>query len=141
MRGLVVGDGEGGAGAGVQGVQAVFVADGQVAEIAQVAVDEDRGVVLTRGLDAVLADDHHLRAGGAEVIDHLADDGVELDDLVLDVGVVRAQALQAVVEVGQVGQGERRAKAVVGVQRGVGDPAGGGEPGQRAPEVEQREAA
>jgi len=109
--------------------------------VAQVAVDEDRGVVLTRGLDAVLADDHHPRAGGAEVVDHLADDGVELDNLVLDVGVVWAQTLQAVVEVGQVGQGERRAKAVVGMQGGVGDPAGGGEPGQRAPEVEQREAA
>ena len=74
VGGLVVGDGEGGAGPGVKGVQAVFFADGEVAAFAQVAVDEDRGAGFLRRLDPVFADDHHPRAGGGEVVDHLAHD-------------------------------------------------------------------
>ena len=135
---LVVGDGEGLATAIVEGFAAEFVFDREPAFLAEEAVEMDWAV--DRG-DPVFGKEEDLDVTGFVVIDQFRDDAVDGSDLRRDVGCVGSVFLQAVVEVGEVDEGECWRVFLFHPFCGSGDPFRGGDAGGGAPEGWERERA
>jgi hypothetical protein len=141
MGDLVVGDGEGAAGAGVQqlpagALDAASLAHGQQARVAQDAVDVNAAA---GGTDAVLGHHQHLGTDAASGADDAAGGGVDGGDVVADGGMIGAEPLQVVVQVGQVDQGQVRATSTQHQRGARRDPVGRADVGGRPPEVEEWE--
>ena len=77
------------------------------------------------------------------LLDQLAGDGVDVAQILGQAGIVRVGSplLQAVVEMRQVAERQRRLPRAADVQRGARDPAARLDRGHRPPEAEQREGA
>ena len=135
---LVVGDGEGGAFAGVEQFTAEFFSDREKPMLAQDAIEVDR---LTDLGDPVLGEEDDRCATRGVVVNQLAADCVELGEIGLDARVGGAELLQAIVEVGKVDEGEGGIVGAIDLNGGVGDPLGGFDAGGRSPEIEEWELA
>jgi hypothetical protein len=120
---LVIGDGEGLTGSGVEEFEAEFVANGEVAVLAQEAVEVD-GMV--DGGDAVFGDDPGFDAALLEEADQVIDEGIDEAKVSGDVGVMGAEALEVVIEVGEVDELEGGLVVLFDPAGGGGDPLGGG---------------
>jgi hypothetical protein len=136
----MVGDREGGARARVEDLAPVLLgADRNEAGLAQGAVDVHR--LAGRRRDAVLGHDDHLAPARLRGVDQLAAHGVELAQIPLQARMreIGPEALQVVVEVREVGEGERGAAGAHHVQGRLRDPLRGADVGERPPESEERE--
>ena len=139
MGDLVIGHREGGARARIEDLAAELLGPHRDEPcLAQRAVDVHG---IGHGRDAVFGHHDHLAAARGRVVDQRAAHGVDLAQVLLHARVreIRAEALQVVVEMRQIGERERRIARLHHVQRRLGDPVAGGDVGERAPEPEQRE--
>lgn len=135
---LVVGDGEGPGGHRVQVFHAVLGVDLQEARPAQGTVDVDGAVDAG---DAVFGERDDGTSLGAGVGQQRGHGPVEVGGGPVGAGVVGAEALEVVVEVRQVAEGEVGGAGGDDVPGGVDDPLGGDEVGTGPPEVEEGERA
>jgi len=119
----MIGDGEGAGGAAVEGFEAEFVLDAEPALLAEEAVEVDGGV---DGSDAVFGEHHDLDAALGEELEQVPDDAVDAPEVFGDVRVIRAEALEVVVEVREVDEVERGLVVFLDPLGGPRDPAGGG---------------
>lgn len=138
VRDLVVGDGEGPRRHRVQVLHAVLGVDLQEAGAAQRPVDVDGPV--DPG-DAVLGQGDDGASLAAGVVQERGHGPVEVGGGPEGARVVGAVALEVVVEVREVAQGEVGVAGVEDVPGGVDDPLGGDEVGAGSPEVEEGEGA
>ncbi len=131
MRDLVIGHGEGARAAAVERLESEFVLDREPAVAAQHAIEVHRRVDLG---DAVLGEHGDLNATRTEKVDEPASDVVDEPKIVGDLGIVRAEALQVVVEVRQVNEVECGPVLLLDPARGGGDPARRVDAGGRGPQ-------
>ena len=138
MRHLVVGERERARRPGVQQLAAELEPDLDQPGRAQGPVDV-HGIADRR--DAVLRDDDDAGAIPLRLLDQLAAEAVDLLQVLLQAGLfeVGAEALQVVVEVRQIAQGQRRLARGAHVHGGPRDPLARGDVGGGPPELEQRE--
>lgn len=134
MGDLVIGDGERPGGHGVQVLHSVLGVDLQEPGAPQGAVDVDGA--LDPG-DPVLGEDHDRTALGPCLREERREDGVERGRGPEGARVAGAVALEVVVQVRDVAEGEVGAAAPEDVTGGVDDPAAGDQIGAGAPEVEE----
>jgi hypothetical protein len=87
VRDLVIRDGEGPAGARVEQLQTLLLADANAARFPQNAIDRD---CFADGFDAVFADDDHAHALAVVVVDQISRDVVDLGDSLRDFRIARA---------------------------------------------------
>ena len=136
----MIGDRESLGGDRVQRFPSVLLPDGEEARLPQDAVDVHRPA---HGCDAVFGQDHDPQAGPGGLRDQVA--GHLVDGLQrvphLRMVLVRAEALQVVVEMGEVDQRQGRRARRQDVLGGVRDPAARPDARGGAPELEQRERA
>ena len=135
---LVVGDGEGAGGPRVEVLHAVLGVDVEQPGAAQGAVDVDMAPYAG---DPVLGQHDNGAALGPRVGQQRGERGVHVGGGAVGAGVVGAVALEVVVEVGDVAQGEVGVAGAQDVTGGADDPLGGGEVRARPPEGEQGEGA
>lgn len=132
VRNLVIGNGEGVAGAGVEQFEALFFAYGERAVITQQAVDGDGGI---DRFDAVFAEQDHADVAVIEVCKQVADDSIDFGHcaegwVLWCIGGRarnggRAEALQVIIKVRQIDQHEGGVMPLMDDLAGLGDPLAG----------------
>jgi hypothetical protein len=138
VRDLVVGDGEGAGGHRVEVLHAVLGVDFEESGPAQGAVDVDGAADAG---DAVLGQGDDGTAFRAGVVQERGQGRVQVGGRLQGAGVVGAVALEVVVEVREVAQGQIRVPGPDDVAGRVDDPLAGDDVGAGSPEVEEREGA
>lgn len=135
---LMVGDGEGFGAAEIEGFAAEFVFDVEPALLAEDAVQVDG--LLDVG-DAVLGEEDDFDVPRFVEADEIADDVVDLTEVETDFLHVDADALEIVVEMGEVNEGEAGPVFFLDPLGALGDPDGGFDVGAGAPEVAEGKGA
>ena len=133
---LVIRHREGVGRAGVDHLAALFLPPVEKSGVSKDSVRRHR--VRDRD-DAVLAHQDRLDAATREVLEQPGDFVIEFAEMLRDLGMIGSEFLESVVEVGEVDQRDRRVRLAFDLDRGIGDPAGAGDVGERAPEPEERE--
>jgi len=77
------------------------------------------------------------RAPASCMGDQLTANGVDSLEVLAEIGMVRAESLEAVIQVWEIDQRQGRAVLVEYVSRCIGDPAGRDDVGRRPPEIEE----
>ena len=141
MGDLVIGHCEGLRRAGIEDFAAMLLgAHGDQPGRAQGAVDMHS---VGGGRDAVFRDHDDTLTGGVGMGDEVSAERIHLAQIALQAGMreVRPEPLQVVVEMRQVGEGQRGLARLHHVLCRLGDPVRRGDVGQRTPEPEERELA
>lgn len=123
MGDLMICDGEHLGLAGIEEFASEFLLDGEPALLAEETVEVDGS---GDGSDAVLAEDDDVDVALLEEREKIADEVIDATEVSGDVGVVGAEALEGVIEVGQVNELKGGLMMFLDPTGGVGDPAGGG---------------